>query len=89
MNYLAENTFLTKENYEERLEEIESWYERNYSYIHELDTTLFKKDILEYDLEYADLLYLFAGAIGAQKQDLIEAIELLESIKYNSLIILS
>ena len=70
------NSFNNKALVYNRIEEIESWYERNYSYIHELDTTLFKKDILEYDLEYADLLYLFAGAIGAQKQDLIEAIEL-------------
>lgn len=28
MNYLAENTFLTKENYEERLEEIKSWFDK-------------------------------------------------------------
>lgn len=28
MNYLAENTFLTKENYEERLKEIESWFDK-------------------------------------------------------------
>lgn len=26
MNYLAENTFLTKENYDERLNEIKSWF---------------------------------------------------------------
>ena len=70
------NSFDNKALVNNRIEEIESWYERNYSYIHELDTALFKKDILEYDLEYADLLYLFAGAIGAQKQDLIGAIEL-------------
>lgn len=28
MNYLAENTFLTKENYEERLKEIKSWLDK-------------------------------------------------------------
>lgn len=28
MNYLAENTSLTKENYEERLKEIESWFDK-------------------------------------------------------------
>ncbi len=28
MNYLAENTFLTKEHYEERLKEIESWFDK-------------------------------------------------------------
>ena len=70
------NSFNNKAFVYNRIEEIESWYERNYSYIHELDTALFKIDILEYDLEYADLLYLFAGAIGTQKQDLIGAIEL-------------
>lgn len=28
MNYLAENTVLTKEHYEERLKEIESWFDK-------------------------------------------------------------
>lgn len=70
------NSFNNKAFVCNRIKEIESWHERNYSYIHKLDTVLYKKEILEYDLEYADLLYLFAGAIGAQKQDLIGAIEL-------------
>lgn len=59
-----------------RIDEIESWYRKNHSYIHNLDTSLHKREILEYDLGYADLLYLFAGAVSAQKHDLLGAIEL-------------
>lgn len=59
-----------------RIDEIENWYLHNCDYILELDGHLYRKEILEYCFDYADLLYLFAGAIAAQKQDLSEAIEL-------------
>lgn len=59
-----------------RIDEIENWYMQNHSYIHNLDTSLYKREIIEYDLSFADLLYLFAGAVGAQKHDLLGAIEL-------------
>lgn len=70
------NSYNNKVLVNNRIGEIESWHERNCSYIHELDTALYKKEILEYDLQYADLLNLFAGGIGSYKQDLIGAIEL-------------
>lgn len=59
-----------------RIDEIENWYLQNGPYIHELDKEVYQKEILAYDFEYADLLYLFAGAVGAQKQDLLGAIDL-------------
>lgn len=70
------NSFKEKAFVQNRVDEIENWYIQNHSYIHNLDTNLYKREILEYDLGYADLLYLFAGALSAQKQDLIGAIEL-------------
>lgn len=70
------NSFNNKTFVYNRIEEIERWYEHNSSYIHKLDTAIYKNDIIEYELDYADLLYLFAGTVGAQKQDLLGAIEL-------------
>lgn len=70
------NSFKEKAFVQNRIDEIENWYIQNHSYIHTLDTNLYKREILEYDFGYADLLYLFAGALSAQKQDLIDAIEL-------------
>ena len=59
-----------------RIDEIESWYKHNRTYINELDSNIYRKEILEYEFDYADLLYLFAGAVGAQKHDLLSAIDL-------------
>ena len=58
------------------VDEIENWYLQNSPYVHELDKKVYQKEILAYDFEYADLLYLFAGAVGAQKKDLLGAIDL-------------
>ncbi len=70
------NSFKEKIFVRNRIDEIENWYVQNRPYIHNLDTILYKREILEYDLGYADLLYLFAGAVSAQKQDFISAVEL-------------
>ena len=59
-----------------RIDEIETWYLRNRSYIQELNPDVYKKAIIDYELTYADLLYLFASAIGAQNQDLLGANDL-------------
>ncbi len=59
-----------------RVDEIENWYLQNSPYIHELDKEIYRNEILTYDFEYADLLYLFAGTISAQKQDPLGAIDL-------------
>ncbi len=59
-----------------RIDEIENWYSLNNTYILELDPVRFKDKILEYLYDYCDLLYLFAGAVGAQNQDLLSANDL-------------
>ncbi len=56
-----------------RFDEIESWFLHNSEYIHELDPIIYKNEILEFDYEYADLLYLFAGSLGSQMKDLLNA----------------
>lgn len=74
MNYLAENTFLTKENYEERLEEIKSWFDKEneagdydaLSNIEELKLLCEAKD--------AYIRYLEAPAIATNTQYVVEYI---------------
>lgn len=59
-----------------RIGEIENWFLRNRAYILGLDKDLYEKEILDYVYDYADMLYLFAGAVGAQEQDLLVANDL-------------
>ena len=70
------NSFDDKLFVHNRIGEIESWHSHNNSFILELDSVIYKREILEYLFDYADLLYLFAGAVGAQNQDLLGANEL-------------
>lgn len=53
-----------------RLPEIQKWYNKNRGYIDSLNSDEYKDDILEYNLDYAELLHLFAGSIGTQLNDL-------------------
>lgn len=61
-----------------RLPEIRNWYKRNSSYILNLDISVYHTEILQYELEYANHLYSFAGACGAQEKDPIKAISIYE-----------
>lgn len=70
------NSFEDKLFVHNRIGEIESWYSHNNSFILELDSVIYKREILEYLFDYADILFLFAGAVGAQNQDLLGANEL-------------
>lgn len=70
------NSFDNKLFVHNRIGEIESWYSYNNRFILELDSVIYKREILEYLFDYADLLYLFAGAVGAQNQDLLGANDL-------------
>ena len=67
MNYLAENTFLTKENYEERLKEIKYWFDKeDKSSIEELKLLCEAKD--------AYIRHLEAPAIATNTQYVVEYI---------------
>lgn len=59
-----------------RIDEIENWHLLNRPYIQELDIDVYRREILAYYYEYADFLYLFAGAICSQTQDYEGAIDL-------------
>lgn len=60
------NSFDNKMLVDNKLDEIIDWHDKNNTYILGLDKDLYGKEILEYELDFADLLYLFAGAISAQ-----------------------
>lgn len=70
------NSFNDKLFVHNRIGEIEKWFSHNNDYILELDPVRYKSKILEYLYDYCDLLYLFAGAVGAQNQDLLGANDL-------------
>lgn len=59
-----------------RLQEIKAWYLLNNKYIRNLNKEQYRKEIIEYEIAYADLLYLFAGTISAQENDAARAISL-------------
>jgi hypothetical protein len=61
-----------------RLPEICDWYAVNSPFIHNLDTSVYCSEILQYDFDYADLLYGFASSSSAQDNDPIMAINLYE-----------
>lgn len=70
------NSFDNKMFVRNRIGEIEKWFLHNNAYILELDPVRYRSKILEYIYDYCDLLYMFAGAVGAQNQDLLSANEL-------------
>lgn len=70
------NSFDNKTFVHNRIGEIEKWFLHNKAYILELDSVRYRSKILEFIYDYCDLLYMFAGAVGAQKQDLLGANEL-------------
>lgn len=64
-----------------RLQEIKDWYSKNCSYIHNLNTEEYRDEIIEYETEYANILYLYAGTISAQDNNPLKAISLYEEEK--------
>lgn len=59
-----------------RLQEIKDWYLLNGSYIRNLNDEQYRNEIIEFETEYADLLYLYASTISAQENDAAGAISL-------------
>lgn len=58
------------------LEEIENWHARNFGFIEGLDTALYKKDIVDYELFLTEEICLLANSIGAQWEKYGEAISI-------------
>ena len=61
---------------ENKIGEIEKWYLNNRQYVCSLDTSQYKAQILEYELEYVGELMSFAQTISAQKKEYEESNEL-------------
>ncbi len=61
---------------ENKIGEIEKWYLNNRQYVCSLDTSKYKAEILEYELEYIDMLMFFAQTISAQNKEYDESNEL-------------
>ncbi len=59
-----------------RLQEIKDWYLLNGSYIRNLNNEQYRNEIIEFETEYADILYLYASTISAQENDAAGAISL-------------
>lgn len=59
-----------------RVNEIKKWYKKNCSYIHGLDTNIYKSKIIEFEKDYADKLYFYAGQVSTRQNNWLEAIEL-------------
>lgn len=59
-----------------KISEIEGWYMNNRQYICNLNNIQYKAEIIEYELEYVDMLMSFAKSISAQKKEYEESNEL-------------
>lgn len=64
-----------------RLQEIKDWYSNNCSYIHNLNIEEYRDEIIEYETDYANKLYLYAGSISTQENNPLKAISLYEEEK--------
>lgn len=77
-----------------RLPEIQNCYYNNHGYIDSLNTSKYKKEIMQYTLDYAEYLNVFASSISAQLNDLNYAITVYDEeiniikplIKYDSML---
>ena len=72
----VDGTVFTKD----RVPEIRDWYNHNCTFIHNLDTSNYYSEILQYDLEYADDLYLYGGTYSAQTNNSTKAISLYNEV---------
>ncbi|MBR4198652.1 MAG: CHAT domain-containing protein [Bacteroidales bacterium] len=74
-----------------RFDEVEKWYKHNHQYITNLDTTLFKNEIIEYELSFVNEEISYASTIASQNNNYHEAIKMYNDaililqplIKYN------
>lgn len=82
MNYLAENTFLTKENYEDRLNEIKSWFD-NEAKTGDYDTLSNIEELkLLCEAKDAYIRHLEAPAISTHTQYVVEYIGVKDDRKF-------
>lgn len=61
-------------------DEIENWYNYNHQYIVNLDTSLFEREILEYELLFVEQKMFYASTISAQENKYYEAIAMYSDV---------
>lgn len=61
-----------------RFQEIRKWHTINSPYINNLDVEEYGNEIIEYEVEYADLLFVFASTASDQENNPLKAISLYE-----------
>ena len=72
------NYFNMNRCYNEKMEECDQWFDRYVGFIDSLDPSIYNNEILNYYLNYIDILYLRASNAGAREKDDYKAISLYE-----------
>ncbi len=72
------NDFYTNRFFINKMEECDAWFNRYVGFINSLDTTFYKNEILNYYLNYIDILEIRASNASAQENDQLKAISLYE-----------
>lgn len=72
----VENNILLKN----RFDELEKWYTNNLQYMKELDDSLYKDEILEYELLFVDQVMYYASAVNAQEDKPYDAIKMYDRV---------
>lgn len=70
------NSFENNHFYKNHFDELEKWYLYNRQYINLLDTTLYKQEILDYELLFIEQVMLYASTINSQAGNPYGAIEM-------------
>ena len=72
------NDFYINRFLNNKMEECDTWFNRYVGFINSLDTTFYKNEILNYYLNYIDILEIRASNASAQENDQLKAISLYE-----------
>lgn len=64
--------------YNDKMEECDAWFDKYAGYINNLDSTIYRDEILDFYLDYADIVYMRASNASARENDNFKAISLLE-----------
>ena len=72
------NDFYINRFLNNKMEECDAWFNRYVGFINSLDTTFYKNEILNYYLNYIDILEIRASNASSQENDQLKAISLYE-----------
>ena len=64
--------------YNNKMDECDAWFDRYVGFINKLDSTIYKDEIIEFYLNYIDIVYIRASNATAREADYYKAISLLE-----------